>query len=184
MGIVSEVDRTHLDHWVVVDELVQAMRPHDERGHDLAPIAFLGGSGHDPPFGQVDDCVGEHLGMDPQVAMVDQGERGGGWNRPDPELDGCAIRDEAGDMLPDPPLDVADDAHRHFIGGDVHLDGEVDCVDMDEALTECPRHRPVELHDDNPSGRDRRLHRLDGHAHGAEAMVIRGRGVDQDRVQR
>ena len=34
--VVREVDRAHLDHRVVVDEVVQAFRAHQERGHELA----------------------------------------------------------------------------------------------------------------------------------------------------
>ena len=36
VGVVGEVDRPHLDHRVVVDEVVQPLRAHDEGRHDLA----------------------------------------------------------------------------------------------------------------------------------------------------
>ena len=73
VGVVGEVDRAHLDHRVVVDEVVQPLGAHQERGHDLAPVALLAGAGDDAGLDQVDDRVGEHLGVDAEVALVDAG---------------------------------------------------------------------------------------------------------------
>ena len=83
-------------------------------------------------------------------------------DRADAELERRAVRDEIGDVLADPALDVADRAGcACSYGGYVDLDREVDVVDVDEALAERPRHRPVELDDDRLRGADRRVHRLD-----------------------
>ena len=64
VGVVGEVDRPHLDHRVVVDEVVQPRRTHQERRDDLAAVALLGGPGDDAGLDEVDDGVREHLGVD------------------------------------------------------------------------------------------------------------------------
>ncbi len=55
---------------VVVDVVVQPPGAHAEAGDDLAPVDGLLGSGDDPGLDQVDDGVGEHLGVDAQVLLV------------------------------------------------------------------------------------------------------------------
>ena len=67
---------------------------------------------------------------------------------------------------------------------DVDLDREVDVVDVDEALAERPRHRPVELDDDGLRRADRRVHRLDARAQRAEAVGVGRCRVDEDDVER
>ena len=114
--------------------------------------------------------------------MERQGRRG--RDRPDPQLDRCPVRDELGDVLADPPFDLANRAARVLVGRHVHLDRQVDLVDVDEAVAEGPGHRPVELDDDRPGGPDRGMHRLDRDAQGAEAVGIRRRRVDQDGIER
>ena len=90
------------------DERVQARRAHQERRHDLAAVALLGRAGDDAGLDQVDDRVGEHLGVDPEVALVGQRHRGRRRDRTDPELERRPVRDELRHVLADPPLDVAD----------------------------------------------------------------------------
>ncbi len=102
MGVVGEVDGPHLDHRVVVDEVVQPLRAHQERGDDLAPIAFLGGAVDDAGLHEVDDRVGEHLGVDPEVVLVHQRERRCGRDGADPELERRAVRHELPDVFADP----------------------------------------------------------------------------------
>ena len=76
----------------------------------------------------------------------------------------------------------ADRTHRVLVRRLVHLDGEVDVVDMDEALAERARHRPVELDDDDPGGTDRRVHRLDAGAERAEPVAVGRRRIDERHV--
>ena len=52
--VIREIDRAHLHHRVVVDEVVQPLRSEDERRHDLAPITLLGITGHGPGLDKVD----------------------------------------------------------------------------------------------------------------------------------
>ena len=91
---------------------------------------------------------------------------------------------ELGDECADPPLDVADLADRVLVRRDVDLDREVDVVDVDEAVAECPRHRAVELDDDGASGTDCGMDRLDRGSQRAEPVRVGRRGVDEHRVER
>ena len=81
-------------------------------------------------------------------------------------------------------LDVAD--HRAGVGvrWDVDLDAEVDVVDVDEALAERPRHRPVELDDDRLRRADGRVHRLDARPERAEPVGVGRRRVDEHDIER
>ena len=42
VGVVGVVGRAHLDHRVVVDQVVEPLCADHERGHDLAAVALLG----------------------------------------------------------------------------------------------------------------------------------------------
>ena len=81
-------------------------------------------------------------------------------------------------------LDVADDRVGVRVRRDVDLDAEVDVVDVDEAVAERPRHRPVELDDDRRGGADGRVHRLDARPERAEAVGVGRRRVDEHDVER
>src|SRR5207245_6490155 len=126
-------------------ELVEAPRPHQERGDDLASVALLSGPGDDTGLDEIDDWVGEHLRMDPEVALVAEGECRRRRDGTDAELERRAIGDEVGDVLPDLPLDFFDRANGMFVRGDVDLNGEIDVADVDEAVAKRARHRAVEL---------------------------------------
>ena len=112
VGVVGEVDRSHLDHRVVVDEVVQPPGPHHERGHDLAPVALLAGAGDHAGLDQVDDRVGEHLGVDAEVVLAAQRQRGRGRDHADAQLEGRAVGHQVGHVLADPSLDLPDRADR------------------------------------------------------------------------
>ena len=182
--VVREVDRAHLDHRVVVDEVVQPPRAHHERGHDLPAVALLSSPRDHPGLDQVDDRVVEHLGMDTEIALAAQGERRRRRDRPDPELDRGAVGDEVGDVLADASLDVTDRADRVLVGRDIALDGQVDLRDVDEAVTQRAGHRGVELDDDRPGGPDRGMHRLDGRPERAEAVGVWRCRIDEDGIER
>ena len=85
-----------------------ALRADHEGGDDLAAVDLLARAGHDAGLDQVDHAVGEHLGVDAQVALVAQRAPRPLRDRPDPQLQGRAIRDQLGHVLADPPLHVAD----------------------------------------------------------------------------
>ena len=138
----------------------------------------------DARLDEVDDAIGEHLRVDAEVLLVGEGRADGGGDRSDPELDRRAVGDQVGHEAADPPLDLADRAGCVLVRRDVALDGEVDVVDMDEAVAEGARHRPVELHDHRLRRPDRGVHRLDARPERAEAMGIRRRGIHEHGIER
>ena len=175
VGVVGEVDRPHLDHRVVVDEVVQALRAHHERGHDLAAVALLARPGDHAGLDEVDDRVGEHLGVDAQVAACRAGRAPSAAGiAPIPSWSVAPSGHELGDVLADPPLDVADRADRRARrAGRRTSTARSICDDVDEAVAERPRHRPVELDDDRLRGPDRRVHRLDRRARASRSRARR-----------
>ena len=184
MGVVGEIDRAHLDHRVVVDEPIQPTAAEDERGHDLAAVPLLAGTGDHAGLHEVDDAVREHLAVDAEVPLVEQEEGGRGGDRPDAKLDRGAIGHEISDVLADSALHLPDLPDGMLVRGLVDLDGHVDVADMDEAVAERPRHRSIELDDDAAGRPDRRMHRFHGRSKRAEAERVRGRGVDEHGVER
>jgi hypothetical protein len=125
VGVVREVDLAHLDHRVVVDEVIQPLAAHQERRDDLAAVALLERARDDAGLDEVDDRVAEHLGVDAEIALAVQGEGGGGRDRADPELDRRAVGDQIGDILADPSLHLAGSPLLYAYGG-CRIDGEID----------------------------------------------------------
>ena len=101
----------------------------------------LAAPGDDAGLDQVDHGVREHLGVDAEVLLVHQCLRRRRRDRADAELERRAVRHELGDVAADPPLDVADRGAGVDVRRDIDLDGQVDVVDVDEAVAERPRHR-------------------------------------------
>ncbi len=184
VGVVREIDGPHLDHGVVVNEVVEAGRAHHERRHDLAAVAFLGIAGDHAGLDELHHGVREHLGVDPEVVFVGESQGGRRRDGPDPQLEGRAIGHEFRDVLPDPPLHIPDARACDGVRQHVHLDRQVDVVDVDEALAERPRHRLIDLHDHGLRRIDGRVHRLDAGPERAEAMGIGRRRVHEDHVER
>ena len=185
--VVGAVDRAHLDHRVVVDEVVQPLRAHHEAVTILPRLRSLRAPVTTPRLDQVDDAVGEHLGVDAQVAAC----RRGSWptarrDGADAHLERRPVRDELGDVLADAPLDVADLAGR---------------VRRRAARPpRPPRSISLTWMKLSPSVRgidwlswamtvfaapDRRVHRLDRRAERAEAVLVgRASTLIEDRVER
>jgi hypothetical protein len=60
--------------------------------------------------------------VDAEVPFIGEGKRGRGGDRPDPELNRRLVRDEAGNVLADAPLDVPDLGSVVDVRRDVDLD--------------------------------------------------------------
>ena len=185
VGVVGEVDRPHLDHRVVVDEVVEPRRcPSGTRSRSCRGCAPWRRPVTTPASTRSTTASVNISVWMPRSCLSVRAMRGRRRDRADPELERRAVRDELGDVLADPPLDVADRRAGVLVRRDVDLDGEVDVVDVDEAVAERPRHRPVELDDDRLRGPDGGVHRLDARAERAEAVRVGRRGVDEHDVER
>ena len=88
---------------VVVDVVVELARAEAEAGHDLAAVQRLARAGDDAGLDQVNDAVGEHLGVDAEVFLVLQERQQRLRNAPDAQLDRGAVLDQRGDVFGDLP---------------------------------------------------------------------------------
>ena len=148
-GVVGVVGRPHLDHRVVVDEVGRAARVPIMKAATILPrLISLRAPVIDAALDQVDHDVGEHLGVDAQVALVAQrsAHRGRGWRRCPSAASRrpararrrarrCAARRRRSAAWP------------LRTGGTSTSTREVDLVDVDEAVAERARHGAVELRD-------------------------------------
>ena len=183
VGVVGEIDLAHLDHRVVRDEVVEALGAHHEGGHDLAPVAFLATAVDDALLDEIDDDVGEHLGVDAEVALVGERLADGGGNAADAHLDRGPVGDQVGHELADARFDLAELADEMLVRRHVALHRQVDLIDVDEALAERSRHALVELDDDGLGRPDRGMHGLDAGTQRAEAVGVGRRRVDEHGVE-
>ena len=93
--------------------------------------------------------------MNAQVLLAVGGHADGRGDVADAHLECGAVRDEVRDVLADAVLHVARRRRPQLIEGHINLDRQVDLRDMDEAVAERARQRPVELRDDHAGGVDR-----------------------------
>ena len=86
---------------VAVDRLVQRLRPEPEGADDLAGVSCLAGAGDDTGLVEVDDAVGEHLGVDAEVAhaALEQQRADRVRHGADADLQAAAVLDLGGDQL-------------------------------------------------------------------------------------
>lgn len=91
----------HLDEWVVVDEVVEAFRSHDERADELPATQRLPQRRDDAALDEVDDAVREHLRMNAEAAVAAELGEHGVRDRSDAELQRVTVADESGDSLSD-----------------------------------------------------------------------------------
>ena len=106
--VVDVAHREHVDGRVVVDEVVQAARAHEEVRHHLVAVQGLAGVGDDALVVEVDDALAEHLGVDAEVVLLVQEQQHRVGDAADAELQAGAVVDEAGDVLADGLFDGAD----------------------------------------------------------------------------
>ena len=74
-------------------------------GHERGDLLDRGG--RDAGLREIHDAVGKHFRVDAEVVMTLERGRGGCRDRPDPELEGRAIRDEVRDVLAEEVVDLA-----------------------------------------------------------------------------
>ena len=133
---------------------------------------------------EVHHRIGEHLGVHPEVLLVAQCQCDRGGDGADPQLDRRAMLDQLGDVLTDPPLDLAKLTLDVLVGVDADLGRVVDLRDVDERVAQGTWHPVVELGDHQLARSHRSKRCVYAGPQRAEAVGV-GRGdVDQDRVER
>ena len=152
---------------------------------DLAAVERLALAGDDAGLDQVDDGVGEHLGVDAQVLLVLEELEHGLGDAADAELDRRAVLDQGGDVLADLPgvvVRLAADAPRSAARRPAR-GRRCRGREMQESPMR-PRHLRVDLGDDQRGVLGGALDDVDRDAEAAHAVLV-GRGdLDQRHVQR
>ena len=109
MGVVGEVDRSHLDHRVVVDEVVQPTAcPSGTRSRSCPRLRSLRAPVTTPASTRSTTASVNISVWIPRSRLSIEGDGRRGRDGADPELERGAVRNEVRDVLADPPLHVAD----------------------------------------------------------------------------
>ena len=139
----------------------------------------------DAALEQLHHPVREHLGVDPEVALVLEVEQHRVRDLADPHLQRRAVLDQVGHVLADRTRDVAHPGRlRQLDHRAVDLDHVRQARDVDEAVPERARHLPVHERHHGARALRRRLGALDAHAVGAEAVLVGRRDLDEGHVHR
>ena len=88
-----------LDGGIVADEIEEPTRAQNEGGNDLARMNGLALTVDDTRLNQGNDPVGEHLGVNAQVAMAFEKRPDRIGNSSDAHLDGRSLLNESGHMF-------------------------------------------------------------------------------------
>ena len=183
--VVGEVDGTHLDHRVVVDEVVDpASSPSGTPVTILPRLRSLAAPVIAPASTRSTTESVNISVWTPRSRLSVRNSAVAAGMAPMPSWSVAPSGMSSATCSPIWRSTVTDLTDRPLVGRHVDLDREVDLGDVDEAVAERPRHRPVELDDDRSRGPDGGVHRLDRRAEGAEAVGVRRRRVDEDRVER
>ena len=70
--VVGVINGKHLHHGVIVDEVVQLLGTHEKGRHHLVGMKILSGAVDDPFLHQVNNTVGKHFRVDPQIFLAFQ----------------------------------------------------------------------------------------------------------------
>ena len=153
--VVDVLGGVEREQGVVVDVVVELLGAHAEAGDDLAPVGGLLGAGDDAGLDQVDDGVGEHLGVDAEVLLLLEELDHRVGDAADAHLEGGAVLHERGDVLADgrssrsgpSPVGLVGEGVCRLDERLVHRDEDVEVVDVHEAVAQGPRHLRVDLGD-------------------------------------
>ena len=179
----DHVDRLEREQRVAVDQVVQSPGTHGEAGHDLVALARLPPPGEDALLQQRNDRVGDHVRVDAQVPAVGQVLERRVGDAAQADLQRRAVLDDAadvaGDLLDDLILgrrmDVLADGRRHG-----HQ--TVDAVDVQHRVAHGPRHRWIDLGDDQTRLGDRRWDHVHRNAKAHVAVLVGHRHLDEGDV--
>ena len=168
-----------LDQRVVVDEVVEPLSPHAERGDYLAVVQRFLPVRDDARFDEIDDTVGEHLRMQAQVVFVSQVREDRIGDHSDPRLNRRPVADQ--------PRHILAYSHGHFVGlgwrprdqGQVALYDIIYILQMHEAVAECSGHLFVDLCDHDLGHIRPRLDNVDRDSERAVPVTVGRRDLDE-----
>ena len=138
--VVDVFGRMEREQRIVVHVIVELLRAEAEAGDDFAAVNRLAVAGDGAALDQVDDAVGDHLGVDAEVFLVLQKADHRLRDAADAELNGRAVLHQRGDVFGDLPGRLGDLGGRHFQNRRLRRHQHVNVVDVDEAVAQRPRH--------------------------------------------
>ena len=184
VGVVRVSDIHHQHARVVVDEVVNGFRTHQEGRDHLAGVGFFGFAVDHALLHQRQHAVGEHFGVDAEVLMAAQLAENRIRNGPDAHLERCAVLDQRGAVLADGRLDLVRLGEFRFDQRGVVLHEEVDLRGVDHGLTEGARNVFVHHGDHIIGALHGRQRGVDGGSERYEAVFVGRADLDHRHVAR
>ena len=132
---------------------------------------------------EVDDAVGEHLGVDAEVDLVEQAREDGVGNGADAHLECSAVGDEGRDVRRDRGLDGVGIRRRVIGHRPVRVDEGGDGAERHDRVAVRARHLLVDLRNDQRGGAGRGDGGVGRGADGAEAVFVRRRELQDGGIE-
>ena len=165
-------------------EIIDLLRPHQETRDDLAAVDLLARSGHHPGLHQRQQAVGEHFGMDSQVAPVRELRQHRIRNLADAELQTGAVLDQFGAVAADDPLHLVRRLERHGFNRSVMGNDVVDPVQRNHRIPQRERDMAVHHRDHHPGAFDRRQRDIHRGSQRHPAVAVGTRNLNHRDIQR
>ena len=184
-GVVGAVAGMELDERVVVDEVEEPLRADHEAGDDAPRVHVLPAVGDRAGLDEVDDAVGEHLGVDAEVVLVGRGARAPrrGWRRCPSAA--SRRRPPGGPRCsPMAPRPAVGGRGACACSGRSVCDERGEPIDVDQRVAVRARHALVDLGDDVARRVRGGQGRVDRRAERAVAVAVGRRELDQRDVER
>ena len=122
----------------------------------LPGVQPLAGAGDHAALDEMDEGVGEQLGMHAEVAVLGQTPEECTRDRPDAGLDRRPVRDPLGHVRSDPCIDLGRSGRRHLDEGPVDLGPAVHLAHVDLVSSERAGHTGVDLEEERHISDERR----------------------------
>ena len=171
--VVDVADRPQLEGRVVVEEAVEAVGSEGEGADGLGAVEVLADAGDDARFDEVDDAVGEQLGVDAEIVVIAQRVEDGVGDGTDADLDRGAIGDALGDVGSDAHVQVAARRRCDLEQRSVDLAPAGDLGDVQLVAPERPRHLRVRF-EEEPGSSDERRGVVSGDPEAEVAVTVDG----------
>ena len=169
---------------IVVHVIVDFLRAEAEAGDDFAAVDRLAVAGDGAALDQLDDVVGDHLGVNAEVFLVLEKTEHRLRDAPDAKFNRRAVLHQRGDVFGNLPGRLGHLGGRHFQNRRLGRHQHVNVVDVDETIAQRPRHFRIDLRDDQRGVFGGALHDVHRHAEAAHAVLIRRRDMNEGHVQR